>query len=80
MVSSHKEQVKPYLKHINALLTNAILKCKAAIAETCTKPTAIPEPFSNKQNIAPGTNSERQWRFQKTMKTPGRKKSSCTLR
>ena len=51
MVTSHKEQVKTYLKHINALLTNAILKCKAAIAETSTKPTAILEPFSNKQNM-----------------------------
>ena len=80
MVTSHKEQVKPYLNHINALLANAILKCKAAIGETSTKPTTIPEPFSNKQNIAPGKNSEHQWRFQKTARTPGRKKSACTLR
>ena len=54
MVTSHKKQLKPYLGHINSLLTNAILKCKAAIEKAPVKPTATPEPFANKENIAPG--------------------------
>lgn len=80
MVILHKNEVKPYLNHINSFLTNAILKCKAAIVEIPTKPTTTSKPFSNKEDIAPGKKPEHQWRFQKTAKTPGRKKSECTLR
>ena len=80
MVTSHKKQLKPYLGHINSLLTNAVLKCKAAIEKAPVKPTGTPEPFANKENIAPGKKSEHQWRFEKTTKTPGRKKSKHPLR
>ena len=79
MVTSQKEQLKPYLSHINSLLTNAILKCKAAIGKAPIKPISTPEPFSDKENIAPGKKSEHQWRFEKTTKKPGRKESKCAL-
>ena len=43
MVTSHNKQLKPYLGHINSLLTSAILKCKAAVQKDSAKPTSTPD-------------------------------------
>ena len=59
------------------MLTNVLLKCKVANSEN-TKPDIT--EFSNKQHIAPGKCNEHQWRFEKTSKTPGRKKNQSILR
>lgn len=66
------DHVKPCLEHINSLLTNAILKCKTAIDTLVT--TSMPQPFSNKENIVPGKNTDHQWKFKKVATSPGRKK------
>ena len=58
------------LDHVNALLHNAVLACKAA---SNTDP-CIGESFQEKEHISPGQNMEHQWRFVKTTKSPGRKK------
>ena len=73
------DQVKPCLEHINSLLTNAILKCKTAI-DSSVKSTSMPQPFSNKENIAPGKKADHQWKFKKVAGLPGRKKASNQLR
>ena len=78
-VAKDTQKLLPYLQHINSLLTNALLKCKVVDDDenACNTPT---KPFLNKQYIAPGKCPEHQWKFQKTTKTPGRKKAVCTLR
>lgn len=58
------------LDHVNSLLQNAILTCKAADA---TRIEAI-QSFETKENINPGQKMDLQWRFTKTTKSPGRKK------
>lgn len=64
------------LDHINALLQNAVLACKAADA---TKADTI-ESFDTKDTITPGQKMELQWRFKKTTKSPGRKKKGQIFR
>ena len=49
------DEVKPCLEHVNSLLTIAILKCRIAI-ENADKSTSQPQPFSNKENVAPTKN------------------------
>jgi len=73
------EAVKPCLQHVNSLLTNVILKCKTTIG-LADKSTSKPQPFSNREKIAPGKKSENQWKFKKVVGSPGRKKSSNRLR
>jgi len=73
------DEVKPCLQHVNSLLTNAILKCKTALGHA-NKSTSLPQPFTNKEKIAPEKKSEHQWKFQKVAGSPGRKKSSNRLR
>jgi len=34
----------------------------------------MPQPFSNKENIAPAKKPDRQWKFKKIAGSPGRKK------
>ena len=70
------DQVKPCLEHINSLLTNALLKCKTAIGSS----TVMSQPFSNKENVAPGKNADHQWKFKKVTGSPGRKKAYNRLR
>lgn len=64
------------LDHINALLHNAVLACKAA---DVTKAHTT-ESFESKDNIKPGQKMELQWRFTKTTKSPGRKKKGQVFR
>ena len=63
------------LDHINALLHNAVLSCKAAKATTATATT-----FETKEKINPGQKMELQWRFTKTTRSPGRKKKGQVFR
>lgn len=76
-VTKFSDELRPYFSHINSMLTNVLLKCKVANSEN-TKPDTT--EFSNKQYIAPGKCNEHQWRFEKTSKTPGRKKNPSILR
>ena len=76
-LTKHSHNLTPYLPHINSMLSNVLLKCKlAGSEETCSDLS----DFSNKQFIAPGKCNERQWRFEKTSRTPGRKKNPSILR
>ena len=67
------ECITPHLTYINAHLYNAVLACRAAKHEpqfpTFNKPSVVP----------PGKRSEHQWRFTKTMLTPGRKRHGNIL-
>ena len=72
-VTHQNATVIPYLPHINALLERV---CKAA--ET-TSNVAI-QPLEKQENILPGKTNELQWRFRKTAKSPGRKKTGLVLR
>lgn len=67
------------LGHINALLQRAVVVCKAA-TKVETPTTMSDHTLVKKDEIAPGQNSEHQWRFKKTVKSPGRKKSGIVLR
>ena len=68
-VTSTNNEILPHLDHINALLQQAIATCIAA-----TKVTKPPDPIEKKESLPPGKCLERQWRFIKTTKSPGRKK------
>lgn len=69
--------VLPCLKHINALLYNAVLTCRASLHE---KPGDSTEAFHTKaEYIAPGQNLVHQWRFHSTTKTAGRKRKGEIL-
>ena len=76
-VTQQNEAVLPYLKHINALLQQAVTTCKAALN---TEPPSHKRELPIKEFIAPGKNCNHQWRFRQTSKTPGRKKSGLILR
>lgn len=69
--------VLPYMKHVNALLQQAVTTCKAAQDSITSAPK---EPLPVKEAIPSGKNYEHQWRFKQTSKTPGRKKSGLVLR
>ncbi len=69
--------VLPYIKHINALLQQAVATCKAA---EITEPPSSKKVLVIKDNIPPGKNCELQWRFKQTTKTPGRKRTGLVLR
>lgn len=76
-VTTQNTVVLPYLKHINALLQQAVTTCKAA------QKTELPsskQVLAIKEVIPPGKNGEHQWRFKQTSKTPGRKKSGLIFR
>lgn len=76
-VAKYGHQLAPYFAHINSMLTNVLLKCKLA---GCKETNSDISDFANKQYVPPGKCSEHQWRFEKTSKTPGRKKNSSILR
>ena len=76
-VTQQNEAILPYLKHINALLQQAVTTCKAA---QNTEPPSHKQALPVKEPIPPGKNCEHQWRFKQTSKTPGRKKSGLILR
>ena len=76
-VTKHSHQLAPYFAHINSMLTSVFLKCKLAGSEETSPDIA---DFSNKQYVPPGKCNEHQWRFEKTSKTPGRKKNPSILR
>ncbi len=65
-----------YLPHINALLERAVAVCRGAMNVNSTSVL----PLEKKENIAPGETKELQWRFQRTSKVPGRKKSGLVLK
>ena len=75
-VTHQNDTVLQYLPHINALLERTVSVCKAA--ETTTN--APTQPLEKQENIHPGQTKELQWRFKKTAKSPGRKKSGLILR
>lgn len=66
--------VLPYMKHINALIQQAVATCNAA--EKADQPSPLPV----KEVIPSGKNCELQWRFKQTTKAPGRKKMGLILR
>lgn len=68
-------QVLPFLEHVNSMLHQALVACKAAV-----NPSIVGQLFVQKENIAPGKSIEHQWRFKKTCKSPGRKKHGIILR
>ena len=74
-INSQSDQILPYLKCINALLHQAVAICKAA-----TLVSEPPQTLSTKEFVLPGKSLERQWRFVKTTKPPGRKKNGHVLR
>jgi len=74
-VTSTNNEILPHLDHINALLQQAIATCIAA-----TKVIKPPEPIEKKESLPPGKCLERQWRFIKTTKSPGRKRKGNVLR
>jgi hypothetical protein len=76
-VTQKNEAILPYLKHINALLQQAVTTCKAALSTELPSHT---QTLPVKESIVPGKNCEHQWRFKQTSKTPGRKKSGLVLR
>ena len=76
-VTPENTQVLPFLDHINSLLHQALVTCKAT---TQVKPSTVGHPLVQKENIAPGKSVEHQWRFKKTAKSPGRKKHGIVLR
>ena len=75
MMSQNNEAVLQHLDHINSLLHNAVLTCKAA-----TISVTPDEPFEKQDQFAPGQKLQHQWRFSQTTKTPGRKKRGTVLR
>ena len=76
-VTLQNTAVLPYLKHINALLQQAVITCKAAQK---TEPPSSKQVLPIKEAIPPGKNFDHQWRFKQTTKTPGRKKAGLVLR
>ena len=76
-VTKNNEAVLPYLKHVNALLQQAVTTCKAALS---TELPSHKQTLPVKESIAPGKNCELQWRFKQTSKTPGRKRAGLVLR
>lgn len=74
-INSNSDQILPYLDRINALLHQAIATCNAA-----TLISKTPETLSKVEILPPGKYLERQWRFAKTTKPPGRKKTGNVLR
>lgn len=76
-VTHENTPVLQYLPHINALLERALSVCKAA---EDSESSVDVQPLVTKENLAPGENKELQWRFKKTTKPPGRKKSGLVLR
>ena len=75
-VTYENTAIYPYLTHINSLLHNAVLTCRAAATE-CHCQAKIE---SEKEFVAPGKKMEHQWRFKQTSRTPGRKKKGVILR
>ena len=75
LISTNDRAVLEHLDHINSLLHNAVLTCKAATV------SVIPDkPFKEEDHFAPGQKLQHQWRFSQTTKTPGRKKKGTVLR
>ncbi len=72
-VTRENTLVHPFLPHINSLLHNAVLTCRAAS-------TDINQTAFKGEKIAPGKKIEHQWCFKKTTNTPGRKKKGTVLR
>ena len=72
-VTSENTAVFPFLKHVNSLLHNAVLTCKAASSQNggSTQPTISFK--SEAEDIAPEIRPEHQWRFKPTSKPPGHK-------
>ena len=67
-VTAENTAVHPYLAHINSLLHNAVLTCKATMS-TESSPDVVQ---FNSDKIAANKKLEHQWSFQKTTKPPGR--------
>lgn len=72
MVTMTNESVHPVLPHINSLLHNAILACKASRVKSSSGEF-------EKENIPANKKMDHQWRFQATVKAPGRKKQGQIL-
>lgn len=74
-VDNSRNQVIPYLNHINTLLQQAVSTCKAAV-----QTSEQLQDLGEKENIPPQKSLEHQWRFMKTCKSPSRKKNGNILR
>ena len=74
-INANNNQIMPYIDHVNALLHQAVATCKAAV-----QVSKLPEPLVKKENMPPGKSLDHQWKFVKTIKTPGRKKNGNVLR
>lgn len=78
-VTANNPSIFPFLTRINSLLSNAVLTCKAAVE--CQDKGPFSKSFQKKpEKIAPGRNSELQWRFKATSKAPGRKRKGKVFR
>ena len=70
------------LPHINSLLHNAVLTCKATMSQgtaTMSSKQGSSQMFES-EKIAPNKKLDHQWRFKPTTKAPGRKKTGLVLR
>ena len=67
------EKVNPCIEHVNTLLNNVVLKCKAVIDAATKLNNSLPQPFTNK-DIAPAKKPDHQWKFKKIANSSGRKK------
>ena len=77
IITIENTSIHSVLPHINSLLHNAVLSCRAAMSSvTCEAP---PKPFEGEM-LPPNKSLEHQWRFKATSKAPGRKKSGLVLR
>lgn len=68
--------VFPFLQHINSLLYNAVLTCRATV-QTTSQAIAFK---TQSEPIAPGKKAEHQWRYRATTKVAGRKRKGIILK
>ena len=79
-ITHTNESVHPSLKHVNALLYNAVLACRAAMSKSTETRNPAGAFKTKAEYVAPGQNSEHQWRFHPTTKAAGRKRKGMVLR
>ena len=79
-ITPTNESVLPSLKHVNALLYNAVLTCRAATSTSAETRNPTGAFQTKAEYVAPGQNSEHQWRFHPTTKAAGRKRKGIILR
>ena len=79
-ITHTNESVLPSLKRVNALLYNAVLACRPATSKSTETRNPAGAFKTKAEYVAPGQNSEHQWRFYPTTKAAGRKQKGIVLR